>query len=141
MAGKGNTTPKPAAQRRRTNKVTGDRIVTEDDEVRGPDLPFGFDWPAQTRIWWDNWRRSGQAQEFSQTDWDFLLDTAMIHAEFWSGNTAVGPELRLRVAKMGATKGDRIQLRVSLEPQPSQTPPADTPRKERRLKVVDGAAG
>lgn len=134
MAGRGNTTPKPADQRRRQNKPAKPRQVEHDGEPVGPDLPFGFDWPAQTRIWWDNWRRSLVARTFQTTDWDFLLDTAMIHAEFWAGNTAVGPELRLRVSKLGATEEDRRRLHVEA------VAPVDPARKSSarygRLSVV-----
>jgi hypothetical protein len=92
--------------RRRTPAVT----VVPDTIVRGPELPDGYEWPDATRSWWQHWRESPQAQTFIETDWSFLLDTALLHAEFWLGDLSRGAELRLRVAKFGATAEDRRRL-------------------------------
>ena len=85
-----------------------------DGKVRGPELPESYDWPAQTVTWWENWRTSAQSLRMKPTDWDFMLDTAMLHAELWSGNGAVAAELRLRVAKFGATLEDRQRLKMAI---------------------------
>ena len=134
MAGRGPA-PKPDGERRRRNKPPVPAVVVSGDgEVRGPDLPGSYDWPAPTREWWETWRSSPQAQTFSDTDWGFLLDTALLHAELWAGNAAVASELRLRVAKFGATPEDRMRLRLSIE-----QPEADAkPRSQRysHLKVI-----
>jgi hypothetical protein len=58
------------------------------------------------------WKASPQAEHFSSTDWDFLLDTAILHARLWNGEATAAPELRLRVAKFGATPEDRARLRM-----------------------------
>lgn len=136
MAGRGPAPKKPQDLHHGSNAKVKANKVSADGEVRGPELPFGFDWPAQTRIWWDNWRRSAQAQDLSETDWDFLLDTAMLHAEFWAGNLTVGAELRLRVAKFGATPEDRLRLRLQVERTPEPTP---AKKPGRRLRVVDAS--
>jgi hypothetical protein len=114
--------------------------VEADGKVRGPDLPESYDWPAQTRAWWDNWRRSAQAVRMTDTDWDFMLDTAMLHGELWSGNGAVAPELRLRVAKFGATLEDRARLKMAIVvPEgPSKKKPAA--KGKAKLRVVDSQA-
>ena len=148
MAGRGPA-PKPASQRRRRNVDPVPTVeVVEDDELRGPDLPEGIEWPARTQVWWDTWRASAQAQTFTPTDWDFLLDTALLHAEMWSGNAAVAAELRLRVAKFGATPEDRARLRIQVTDAPPAATPAKTAtpqrqaRRQRLLKVVgDGSTG
>lgn len=112
--------------------------LSEDGKVRGPELTDGFDWPAPTRSWWENWRRSAQAQRMTDTDWDFMLDTAMLHAELWSGNGAVAPELRLRVAKFGATLEDRARLKMAIvDP---EVKPKKAPVKRGKLRVVDQAS-
>jgi hypothetical protein len=67
-----------------------------------------------TLAWWETWRNSAQAKTFTQTDWDFLTDTALLHARFWAGDAKVGAELRLRVAKFGATPEDRARLRMQI---------------------------
>lgn len=149
MAGRGPapkaTRTRPTDQRRRDEETT---TVEVDDELRGPELPDGFDWPAATRDWWSTWRRSPQAQTFTATDWDFLLDTAVLHAEYWGGDLKVAGELRLRVAKFGATPEDRarLKLEVSKPAEPSTVKPspsgrARTARKARILRVVDGEEG
>lgn len=59
------------------------------------------------------WRDASQSEHFMASDWDFLLDTAVLHTAMWCGNAAVAAELRLRVAKFGATPEDRARLRMS----------------------------
>lgn len=129
MAGRGPAPKDPATRRRRNADPVPSTVLAADEAVRGPELPVGFDWPAPTCRWWETWRRSPMAQTFTDTDWDFLLDTALLHAELWAGNGAVASELRLRVAKFGATPEDRARLRVQIaEPESS---PAGAERKGR----------
>lgn len=145
MAGRG---PAPKRNRSRPNdtarRAAEFERVEADGEVRGPDLPAGFDWPSRTLEWWHTWRVSPQAVTFTDSDWQFLLDTAMLHAELWSGNAAVASELRLRVAKFGATPEDRLRLRLEVESQADQAPKvarraqADA-RRGRLMAVVEGS--
>jgi hypothetical protein len=78
--------------------------------------------------WWETWRTSAQAAEFTSTDWDFLLDTALYHSKLWSGDIKAGTELRLRVAKFGATPEDRARLRWEAE-KPDPTAKPDEPKR------------
>lgn len=142
MAGRGpapkGSRSRPRDQKRAEATLT---VVDADGAVRGPELPESFEWPDETRAWWETWRQSAQAQTFTDTDWSFLLDTAVMHAEFWMGNRALAAELRLRVAKFGATPEDRARLRMAVgEPtrsKPSRLQPKGTPdRRERLLKAV-----
>jgi hypothetical protein len=135
MAGRGPA-PKPDAERRRRNKPASPSVVVSGDDVtRGPDLPGSYDWPAPTREWWETWRASPQASTFTDTDWGFLLDTALLHGELWAGNAAVASELRLRVAKFGATPEDRQRLRMSIEtPETSVSKPKTA--RYGHLKVI-----
>lgn len=144
MAGRGPA-PKDASERRRRNADTVSTVVVEaDGEFHGPELPDGFEWPEATRKWWDTWRKSAQAQTFTETDWSFLVDTAVLHAEFWLGNRALAAELRLRAAKFGATPEDRARLRLEVGTPPASTaspakglqPKATKARRERLLKAV-----
>lgn len=118
--------PKDPAARARRNAVTPVRVVqaTAAAQPKLPPLMVSYidadgqsrsrriAWPALTREWWAMWADSPLAAEFTATDWDFLRDTARLHAEYWRGNLKVAAELRLRVAKMGATPEDRARLRV-----------------------------
>ncbi len=76
-------------------------------------MPGGDQWPEQTRIWWQMWKVDPLSAEFRATDWADLLDTAVVHGRFWSGETKLAGELRLRVAKHGATAEDRARLRIT----------------------------
>lgn len=71
-----------------------------------------FKWPEATRRWWQMWADHPISKEFTDSDWQFLLDTAILHARFWRGDVKVAAELRLRVAKFGATPEDRARLRI-----------------------------
>lgn len=94
--------------------------------LRGPDLPElpdGKTWHPMTCRWWSTWRLSPQAASFAATDWDVLLETALLHHVYWGGDLKVAAELRLRVAQFGATPSDRLRLRMSIEtPKPKAAP-------------------
>lgn len=143
MAGIGPA-PKGAAQRRRRNKTAPVTVVVADGKVYGPDLPDSYDWPDATLKWWQTWRTTAQAARFTETDWSFLIDTAVLHAEFWLGNRSVAAELRLRAAKFGATPEDRARLRLQVgEPDEVPSRPvrlrAKTENQRARLlKAVEG---
>lgn len=112
MAGRG-AAPKPADRRARRGNDATPTTILRFEEAEQPDLPDGFPWPDATLEWWGMWRDSPQAEHFGSTDWSFLLDTAILHANLWgNGDTTVLPELRLRVAKFGATPEDRARLRM-----------------------------
>lgn len=142
MAGRGPA-PKPPAERRRRNPAAPLTVVAPDGSEHGPKLPDSFDWPDATLKWWETWRTSPQASTFTDTDWSFLLDTAVLHAEFWLGDRSLAAELRLRAAKFGATPEDRarLKLQVGEPPKPAQPPrglqpKAATARKARLLAAV-----
>ena len=143
MAGRGPA-PKGTRSRVRDQKrddATLTVLPDADGTLHGPELPEGFDWPVPTVRWWETWRRSAQAQTFTETDWSFLVDTAVMHAEFWLGNRSLAAELRLRVAKFGATPEDRARLRLSIgepkrKPSSLQSKPAAVDRRARLLRAV-----
>lgn len=79
-------------------------------------LPDGEKWHPQTQAWWTVWRKSAQARTFEATDWQFLLDTALMHHQMWAkGRWDFASEVRLRVAKFGATVADRQSLKMEIE--------------------------
>jgi hypothetical protein len=146
MGGRGPAPKETHSRARDTTRRAAPVVsVVPDAVVRGPELPDGYEWPDQTLAWWQHWRESPQAQTFIATDWSFLLDTALIHAEFWLGDLSRGGELRLRVAKFGATGEDRRRLKLAVgepvgppEPRPSTRQTSN--RKARLLRVVDDGA-
>jgi hypothetical protein len=135
MAGKGPA-PKDAEQRRRRNADSvPTQVVTQDGVLRGPDLPAGYPWHSQTFRWWDTWRKSAQAVTFTDTDWDFLIDTALLHSSYWNGDN-VGAELRLRVAKFGATPEDRMRLRLQVDGEAEGAKSNKTLSDQRRTRLL-----
>lgn len=114
MPGQG---PPPNAKRRRRNADPNPTtVVAADGESAGPDLPEREEpWHPRTVAWWATWRSSAQAKAFIGTDWDVLLETALLHDAFWRGDVKVAAELRLRVAQFGATPADRMRLRMTIE--------------------------
>lgn len=142
MAGRGFA-PKDPSQRRRRNKPQELEVISADGKTYGPPLPGTHEWPPATLAWWETWRTCAQASRFTDTDWSFLLDTAVLHAEFWLGNRSVAAELRLRAAKFGATPEDRARLRIAVgdpEKQP-QTPRLQTKTdKDRRARLLRAVA-
>lgn len=137
MAGRGPA-PKHPDERRRRNADGELTVVEWDGQTHGPELPESFEWPAATRQWWLTWRRAAQSQTFTDTDWSFLLDTAVLHAEFWLGDRSVAAELRLRAAKFGATPEDRARLKIEVgKPPEMPARPKSGSRRERLLKAVN----
>lgn len=146
MAGVGPA-PKPSSRRARRNKDDTPTTILRFEEAEQPNLPDGYPWPDETLEWWAMWRDSPQAELFGSTDWSFLLDTAFLHANLWgNGDLSVLAELRIRVAKFGATPEDRARLRMQF----AEADEADARRPERarpsareraqvvKLKVHDG---
>lgn len=127
MAGRGPA-PKDPSQRARRNKPSGPELrVIETEPAPQPPLPGG-DWHPQTVAWWAMWRDSPLAPEFTANDWSELMDTAVIHSDFWGGARGLAAELRLRVAKFGATPEDRARLRIQF----AQADEADAKRPDKR---------
>lgn len=81
--------------------------------------PVREQWHPQTVRWWENWRRSPQATRMiTEPDWDYMLDTALLHHNMWSTggrNSERAAEIRIRVAAFGATYGDRQRLKWEIE--------------------------
>lgn len=139
MAGHGPA-PKPAGRRARLNSdpvpLRALRLVRQS----APELPdLGPDkngepqqWHERTVAWWQMWSESELAKDFTASDWSFLLDTALMHHNYWAnGHWTLAAELRLRVAKFGATPEDRARLRITF---------ADAEEKEDKRTARQGSA-
>lgn len=111
MAGRGPA-PKPENRRAR-GKRSGNVTIVEFTPPPAPNLPESMAWCEETKQWWQDWVDSPLSATFASSDWSFLMDTAILHHQLWStGDTSVLAELRLRVAKFGATPEDRARLRI-----------------------------
>lgn len=118
-----------AGQNRRASKSSGSRPALKSDGLLGgfelPEgvLPDGESWHPVTREWWEAFRSSPQSVAMAtEVDWFFLLDTALVHHNMWkNGRWEFANEVRMRVAKFGATVADRAALKMELDvPEPFQ---------------------
>jgi len=106
---------KPDDQRARRNKDVVPLRIVEVEPTPQPELPVGIDWHPQTILWWHMWGQSEFAVDFTDAEWSYLTDTALIHNEFWTNaDMRVAGELRLRAAKFGVTPEDRVRLRIQI---------------------------
>lgn len=80
-----------------------------------PDLmPDGSPWPPESVALWEALAQYPLAEDWTLVEWLYHLDTIVIHAEFWlTGKATYAAELRLRLAKIGATAEDRARLRIA----------------------------
>ena len=98
------------------------RISTQPSERCLPDdaLPEGEQWHPQTVRLWDALRRFPLLANEPELGWQFLIDTALMHHTMWTkGRWEFASEVRLRVAKYGATPEDRMRLKIKIEIPPS----------------------
>ncbi len=116
------TPPKDDDARQRRNAPIYDKTQVKWDGItRGPDLPDEYTWCKRTQDWWEMWRTSAQAMVMHDSDWESMLETAMLHNRFWdhecsdTARNAIAAELRRRVAAFGATFEDRLKLRMSVD--------------------------
>ena len=68
-----------------------------------PTLPdCGIDYPEATLEWFESWRRSNITDTWTELQWQYLFDTALLHASVWGmGNFQSMGELRRRQETMG----------------------------------------
>lgn len=141
--------PKPPGTRSRArNEGQTFRVV---DVVAVPQpllpedvLPDGEQWSPATRRWWSAWGESPLTEGWDAVVWGELLVAALLHHRaVTTGSSAAATELRLRVAKLGATPDDRARLRIVTadadrrdEQQAKANPGADARTRYGRPQVV-----
>ena len=137
MAGRG-AAPKDADQvtKAQAAKAKNQIRVVVDETAPPPKLPRympdGDVWPKQTLIWWRSWTKNPLTEDYRESDWLDLLDCATIHGRLWRGEGSAAPELRLRMARHGATREDRARLRITF---------ATAAQVEKKAQVVNPHAG
>lgn len=153
MAGRGPAPKDPSRRARRNADPIALRVIHAEPTAQ-PELPtllildggdlVPVEWPDVTREWWQMWASSPLSAEFTDTDWSELRDTARLHALYWLGNTSAASELRLRVAKFGATPEDRARLRIQFaqaEREEGPSKPRSTPARTGRYKGLRSTGG
>lgn len=138
MAGRGPAPKDPRRRQRRNADTVALRVIEASPDAQ-PELPAlmpnGEEWPDRTMAWWSMWCESPLSPDFTANDWSELLDAAVLHGLVWSGEAKYLTELRLRVAKFGATPDDRARLRITFaqadEAETKRAPEAPAARSRR----------
>ncbi|PPK63512.1 hypothetical protein CLV40_12739 [Actinokineospora auranticolor] len=137
----------PSANPRNRNPRAYDWTTVENAAYEGhsPELPAKGGrqrWHRETRAWWEAVRAMPHCRLWTDTDWRFALETAVLVEAFWRDQPSVAAELRLRSAKLGLTHEDRLKLRIRYaDPQDgdqvaAQAPAAVTRLDERRRRLA-----
>ena len=94
---------------------------------------------SRTRDWWDAITTMPHCVLWQPSDWQFALDTAMVHADACHGKTTAMGELRQREKIMGTTVDARRDLRIRyVEPESETLQIAVvTDLVDRRQKLLD----
>lgn len=95
--------------------------------------------PALTRGWWAVVSTMPHCSTWRPGEWQFAVETALVHAAFARGDMSRAQELRVREAKMGMTEEGRRDQRIRYvlpATRPSAEPGADADGAE----VTDFAA-
>lgn len=125
--------PKAEHSRERDNKVF-EQLEIKPAEIYGQPLPndvlpAGESWHPQTVRWWNSIRHFPLLKDEPEIGWQFLIDTALMHHTMWTrGKWEFASELRIRVAKYGATPEDRMRLKIKVAP--AQEAPASSTVKQ-----------
>lgn len=84
----------------------------------GEDVPLD---PA-TVAWWRAHSRMPHCSLWSETDWEFAVQTAVLVDMLHNGQHTVATEIRNRLKIMGATYDARIAMRIRyVKPEPKKT--------------------
>jgi hypothetical protein len=142
----GGRGPAPKAQRVRERATVPLEEIEDRGELYGVPLPEMPDepWHPQTLALWDALRASPLLADEPALGWQFLVDTARMHHVMWSrGRWDYAGEIRLRVAKVGATPEDRMRLKVKVTKPGGEDGPAPragvTDMSSRRDRLSKGA--
>lgn len=100
----------------------------------------------RTREWWRVISSMPHCVLWSDSDWIFALDTAMVHASSVYGSVTAASELRQRERILGTTVDARRDLRIRYVDDENQELAASTNGvagvtqiKDRRSRLADGA--
>lgn len=107
--------PKPEGQKRNRVKPTYEWTEVPDvpfeDPPRLPRRPRGS-WPAPTKRWFKAVSTMPHCVLWSEADWQFVFDTAVLVAAFHDGDLKLAAEIRQREKVIGTTADARRDLRI-----------------------------
>lgn len=114
--------PKPDGQKR-------NRVKPVHDWTEVIDVPFDTDRKPPGRLrkrtadWWAGVSSMPHCVLWSESDWQFAMDTALLHQAFVGGDVRLAGEIRMREKVMGTTMDARRDLRIRYVP-PAEAGPA-----------------
>jgi len=130
--------PKDPEKRARRNATIEMTTLGTVAVKNAPKLPTGKKYLKATKDWFETWRRSPQASQFSKTDWQRLIMLApLIDLYFRAPTKELFAEIRKTEADLGATVADRQRLRWvipagTVSAPPTEEPTAPKPRTRRK---------
>ena len=128
--------PKPQGQSRTRHKPTHEWIEVPNVPFPGRDLPEcrpdGRPWPEWTLRWWGVVSTMPHCVLWTESDWQFAADTALVAAEVHEGNSRLSTELRNREKVLGTTVDFRRDLRIRYV-----DPPEDDEGAEAQVTRLD----
>ena len=119
--------PKPAGQAVNRHAPTHDWTEVPDVPKLPQRMPNGLPWPTPTRKWWAVVSAMPHCALWTDSDWEYALDTAFLKAIFhMQGAASYATEVRNREKVLGTTADYRRDLRIRyVDPKREQTVPAD----------------
>lgn len=117
--------PKPEGQARHRVKPTYEWTEVPNVAFEGRKLPAkrpdGRTWPKWTRDWWRAVSTMPHCALWSEGDWRFAIETALVAAQLHEGDMKMATELRNREKVLGTTVDYRRDLRIKyVDPEPEQ---------------------
>lgn len=96
--------------------------------AHAPKLPAkrlqGKAWPPLTRRWWKAISTMPHCVLWTDSDWQYAIDTALIAAEFHDGDVKAAAELRAREKLLGNTVEHRRDMRIRyIDPDAAEASP------------------
>ncbi|MEU1176547.1 hypothetical protein ABZ464_02675 [Streptomyces sp. NPDC005820] len=114
--------PKPKENAVRRN-VHEHATELANEAQAGREMPRGLGiTTAGAKRFWRTWSTAPQTQGWAETDWTELEITTKLVDDFYRGELKHASEIRMRVAKWGATVEDRSRLRMKIEDESEETP-------------------
>ncbi len=139
VPGRGGPPPKRADQRRRNNKGPAIDTAPATVNVKQPPLRSGIHPTA--RKWYRSLRTSGQAEFYTDSDWQTaVVATEALNLFFATGRATLLAEFNRMCAALLVTEGDRRRARLELQPTgPEEVPDnaADIEEARRRIRACN----
>lgn len=111
----------------------------EVEYVRFTDAPpLPGKWPAATKRWWAAVSTMPHCCLWTEEDWQFAFDTAVVHATFSRGNIKAATELRNREKVLGTTMDFRRDLRIRyVDPKVNEEPASVTKLQDYKARLAE----